>query len=216
MNNVYFITGFPGFLATRLLKELTLQYPKARYRLLVLGSEWKAASAVIKDICPSECDIELIQGDITKADLGIDRIKASLLQQEVSHAFHLAALYDLTASRGACEVLNVQGTKNVTDWLKACPLLMRYSYFSTAYVSGKRQGVIKEEELIQPNEFRNHYEETKFLAEKIVHEARSHIPVTIFRPGIVTGDSESGETQKFDGPYYLLTFLKKLRYFPVL
>ena len=30
------------------------------------------------------------------------------------------------------------------------------------------------------------------------------VPTTIYRPAIVVGDSQTGETQKFDGPYYLL------------
>ncbi len=30
------------------------------------------------------------------------------------------------------------------------------------------------------------------------------VPTTIYRPAIVVGDSRTGETQKFDGPYYML------------
>jgi uncharacterized protein YbjT (DUF2867 family) len=30
------------------------------------------------------------------------------------------------------------------------------------------------------------------------------VATTIYRPAIVVGDSQTGETQKFDGPYYLL------------
>jgi thioester reductase-like protein len=35
------------------------------------------------------------------------------------------------------------------------------------------------------------------------------VPTTIYRPAIVVGDSHTGETQKFDGPYYLLRSIKK-------
>ena len=37
------------------------------------------------------------------------------------------------------------------------------------------------------------------------------IPTTIYRPAIVVGDSRTGETQKFDGPYYVLRFIDASR-----
>ena len=39
------------------------------------------------------------------------------------------------------------------------------------------------------------------------------MPVTIFRPSVVVGDSETGETAKYDGIYYLIQYLRK---FPAL
>lgn len=58
-------------------------------------------------------------------------------------------------------------------------------YFSTAYVAGKRGGTIFERELVHQEGFKNHYEETKYLAEIIVNQAKNNLPVTIIRPGIV-------------------------------
>jgi thioester reductase-like protein len=52
--------------------------------------------------------------------------------------------------------------------------------------------------------FKNHYESTKFQAEVWVRQSMDRIPTTIYRPAIVVGHSQTGETQKFDGPYYLL------------
>ena len=58
--------------------------------------------------------------------------------------------------------------------------------------------------------FRNHYEATKFTAELLVRQAMNRdLPATIYRPGIVVGDSQTGETQKFDGPYFFASFLKR-------
>jgi hypothetical protein len=39
----------------------------------------------------------------------------------------------------------------------------------------------------------------------------AEVPTTIYRPAIVVGDSRTGETQKFDGPYYLLRTVSALR-----
>jgi thioester reductase-like protein len=67
-----------------------------------------------------------------------------------------------------------------------------------------RKGVVYEHELALGQAFKNHYESTKFQAEVWVREAMDHVPTTIYRPAIVVGDSRTGETQKFDGPYYML------------
>lgn len=54
----------------------------------------------------------------------------------------------------------------------------------------------------------NHYEATKYRAEVAVRERLADgLPATIYRPAITVGDSETGETDKYDGPYYLLRLL---------
>ena len=80
-------------------------------------------------------------------------------------------------------------------------------HWSTAQVSGARSGVILEEELDCGQRFRNVYEETKFRAERMVRDAARRLPITILRPGIIVGDSKTGEIDKFDGPYYLLVLI---------
>jgi thioester reductase-like protein len=40
-----------------------------------------------------------------------------------------------------------------------------------------------------------------------VRDAARRLPVTILRPGIIVGDSHTGEIDKFDGPYYLLVLI---------
>ena len=84
------------------------------------------------------------------------------------------------------------------------PNLERLVYVSTAYVAGTRTGVVYEHELMMGQDFKNHYESTKFQAEVWVRDAMDRVPTTILRPAIVVGDSRTGETQKFDGPYYIL------------
>jgi thioester reductase-like protein len=64
--------------------------------------------------------------------------------------------------------------------------------------------VVYEHELNLGQGFKNHYESTKFQAEVWVRSLMDQIPTTVYRPAIVVGDSKTGETQKFDGPYYML------------
>ena len=87
--------------------------------------------------------------------------------------------------------------------------LRRYNYVSTCYVAGMREGRNLETELEHDAGFRNHYEETKYLAELEVERMKGQVPLTIFRPSVVVGDSETGETSKYDGIYYLIQYLQK-------
>ena len=104
--------------------------------------------------------------------------------------------------------INVEGTKNVLEFLEEAPHFERLHYVSTAYVSGTARGVFRETDLDVGQGFKNHYEETKFQAE--VEVARSRVPCTIYRPGVVVGDSKTGETAKFDGPYFVLRAMDRL------
>jgi thioester reductase-like protein len=69
--------------------------------------------------------------------------------------------------------------------------------------------LILETELQHDAGFRNNYEETKYLAELEVEALKPELPVTIHRPSVVCGDSETGETAKYDGIYYLIQYLLK-------
>ena len=104
--------------------------------------------------------------------------------------------------------VNLHGTRNVVRFLAECPRLERLHYVSTCYVSGTATGVFHEDDLDVGQSFKNFYEETKFLAE--VEVARSGLPVTTYRPSIVVGDSRTGETGKFDGPYFTLSAMERI------
>ena len=104
---------------------------------------------------------------------------------------------------------NLDGTKNVNDFVCSVKNLRRYNYVSTCYIAGKRQGDILETELEHNAGFRNNYEETKYLAEIEVERLKATLPVTIYRPSVVVGDSDTGETTKYDGIYYLVHYLRK-------
>ena len=117
-------------------------------------------------------------------------------------------MYDLAVTREIGMKVNVEGTRHVVRFLAECKRLERLHYVSTCYVSGTATGVFRESDLDLGQSFKNHYEETKFLAE--VEVAKSGLPITVYRPSIVVGDSRTGETGKFDGPYFTLTAMEKL------
>jgi nucleoside-diphosphate-sugar epimerase len=206
-----FLTGFPGFIASRLVKRLAKN--DTQFFLLVQTNFVEKAMSEIEKIAaetsvPPE-NFALIEGDITRKNLGISPEDLEIVKNETTDVFHLAAIYDLAIAKEPAFAVNVEGTKNVNNFVKQLPNLRRYNYISTCYVAGKRTGLIHENELAHDAGFRNFYEETKYLAELEVENLKPEIPVTIFRPSVVVGDSQTGETAKYDGIYYLIKYLQK-------
>jgi thioester reductase-like protein len=196
------ITGFPGFIGRRLVQRLLDQDGRAKVVALVEPRMLDTARAAAAELDPKR--IEIVPGDIAERGLGLDEATWSRLAADVRVVYHLAAIYDLAVPEQLAQRVNVDGTGNVLELCLAAKKLERHVYVSTAYVAGWRTGVVYEHELALGQTFKNHYESTKFQAEVWVRETMDRVPTTILRPAIVVGDSQTGETQKFDGPYYLL------------
>jgi thioester reductase-like protein len=206
------LTGFPGFIGARLVPRILELQPQARLECLVQEKFVSAAKTAVEAIEAAHPHargrIGLVTGDITVQGLGIEPKQARELRRSLRQAWHLAAVYDLAVRRDLGRRINVEGTKNVLEFLGEAPQLERLQYVSTAYVSGNARGTFRETDLDVGQGFKNHYEETKFQAE--VEVVRSRLPRTIYRPGVVVGDSRTGETGKFDGPYHVLRLMEKL------
>lgn len=208
-----FLTGFPGFIAQRLVKRLA--NTGTQFFLLVQDSFVDKAIQDIEKIAketntPLE-NFALVEGDITRENLGISATDLEIIRSETTDVYHLAAVYDLAVTEDLAYEVNVKGTMNVNDFVKSLPNLRRYNYVSTCYVSGLRKGLIYENELEHGTGFRNFYEKSKYFAELEVENLKTeNVPLTIYRPSVVVGDSKTGETAKYDGIYYLIRYLRKL------
>lgn len=206
-----FLTGFPGFIGTRLVRELFKGDENLEIVALVQQKflhPAEASRAKLSEEMPGVSNrLRFVFGDITEPNLGI--ANSGQISGEITGIFHLAAAYDLAIPREIGMKVNVEGTRNVVEFAKSCKNLERLDYVSTAYVSGYFKGVFSENDFDRGQRFKNFYEETKFLAEKIVRDAKE-IPSVVYRPGIVVGDSTTGETAKYDGPYYVLQTMQSL------
>ena len=205
----FFITGFPGFIANRLLERLARQ--DCDFILLVQPALLGRAREEIARIAPlSGRDVDqftFVEGDISEPRLALSATDLDLVQQQTTRVFHLAAVYDLAVPEPLAMRVNAGGTRNVVELARKLPHLRQFHHVSTCYVAGKREGVILETELRHDAGYRNYYEESKYLAELEVESAKSDLPVTIHRPAVVCGDSKTGETGKYDGVYYLIHYL---------
>lgn len=209
-SDVVFFTGFPGFLCTALLPRVLAREVNAEAMCLVqsrYADVARARAGQLEREQPALAGrIRIVEGDIGVADLGLGDVLD--WRDRVVEIFHLAAIYDLSVGRDLAMRVNVGGTTHMLAFAARCSALRRFQYVSTCYVSGRYDGRFTEEMLEQGQAFNNYYEETKYLAEVEVQRAmRAGLPATIYRPAVVVGDSTTGATQKYDGPYFVIQWL---------
>ncbi len=208
------MTGFPGFLGSALLPRI-LARREGEQAVCLVQEHWTGLAverlSEIEAAHPHTVGrISLVEGDITVPGLGVAGVDRARLA-DVSEVWHLAAVYDLAVPESVARRVNVEGTGNVVHFCQEHPDLRRLQYVSTCYVSGDYAGEFPEDEVDLGQGFLNHYESTKFEAEVLVRRAiKAGLPATIYRPGIVVGDSRTGETQKYDGPYMYATYMSRI------
>ncbi len=205
------VTGFPGFIGERLLPSLLELHPWTEFHCLVQPRfEAQAQAALVRLGLPSS-RTRLVRGDITADELGMETKAREAILPSLESVFHLAAVYDLAVAPAFAHEVNVVGTRNMLRFAKDAGAFSRFHHVSTAYVSGTFEGTFFETDLNRGQKFKNHYEETKFKSE--VEVVESGLPFTVYRPGVVWGDSRTGETAKFDGPYSVMAAMDRIPLF---
>lgn len=198
---VILVTGVPRALATRMTTELLDSVPHASLILLVESGD-EARARELADTFPDR--VEVAVGDVSAMDLGLSGAEYRDLTERITTIHHMAKS-PIEADRADAERINVQGARVILQLAAECKRLRRYCHWSSSSIAGKRKGVILEEDLDHHQSFHNPAEETLFRAERLVRQAMGNLPITVFRPSIVVGDSKSGAIDCMDGPYYLFT-----------
>ena len=151
--------------------------------------------------------LEIVAGDVTRPQLGLDDHAYRRLIGVLTHVVHAAANVRFDGSLEDLRRTNVEGTANALELARAAHRdhgLERFVLVSTAYVAGRRTGVVREDDLRDAHGFHNAYERTKFEAERLARAAVDELPVTIVRPAMIVGDSRTGEITTFNTVYLLL------------
>jgi NAD(P)-dependent dehydrogenase (short-subunit alcohol dehydrogenase family) len=204
----YFVTGATGFIGRNLV-ELLLRREGTVYALVREGSKGRLEE-LRRRWGVDEDRVVGIVGDASEPRLGVSDADVERLRGEIDHFFHLAAIYDMTASAESQRVINVQGTRHMVELAHAVEA-GRVHMVSSIAAAGLYRGTWREDMFEEAENLDIHpYFRTKHDSERVVREECER-PWRVYRPGIVVGNSETGEMDKVDGPYYFFKLIRRIR-----
>ncbi len=204
----YFVTGGTGFLGRFLIGNLLKR--KGTIHVLVRKASTKKFAALSKKMGWDPKRVVAVTGDMTAPKCGLTAAQIRTLSaKKIQHFFHLAAIYDMTASAESQRAANVDGTQHALD-LAAALKVGCFHHTSSIAAAGMYPGVFREDMFEEAEGLDDPYLRTKHDSEGLVRD-ETRIKWRIYRPGMVVGHSQTGEMDKIDGPYYFFSALKKLR-----
>jgi NAD(P)-dependent dehydrogenase (short-subunit alcohol dehydrogenase family) len=207
----YLVTGATGFIGRHLVARL-LDRDEDVYVLVRQGSVDKLAALHEKWPAGSEDRVHPVIGDLTEPRLGVsDEDVARLKDAGITHFFHLAAIYDMTVDDDRNRIANVEGTRHAVELANALGA-GTFHHASSIAVAGSYKGLFREDMFDEGQKLEHAYHRTKFESEKIAR-SQTQMPWRVYRPAVVVGNSQTGEMDKIDGPYYFFTAIKMLRHY---
>ncbi len=204
----YFVTGATGFIGKRLVRKI-LERKGTVVHFLVRDRSAKRTAELLEYWGVDDTRAVAVRGDLALPGLGITAAERKKLEGKIKHFFHLAAVYDLKADEESQRIANVEGTKNIV--LFANEIGAGCFHLASSIASaGLYEGVFREDMFEEAEGLDHPYFETKHESEKLVRQD-CQVPWRVYRPGLVVGDSRTGEMDKIDGPYYFFKLIQRLR-----
>ena len=204
-----FLTGATGFIGAFLLEQLLDRTSSeivclVRARDRVDGVRRICQNLVRYGVAAGEVDqrVKVVVGDLAKPLFGLAQKEFDRLASEVDVIYHNGADVNLVLPYQALRPTNVGGTREVLRL--AChgqtkPTHM-VSTFTVHTTEASRGQLVRETDPLPPCEELLHgYSQTKWVSEKMIDVARERgLPVAIYRPGHVIGDSRTGVSNTND------------------
>jgi NAD(P)-dependent dehydrogenase (short-subunit alcohol dehydrogenase family) len=204
----YFVTGATGFIGRHLV-ELLLEREGTIYVLVREGSRGRLEELRSRWGVGDDRVVAIV-GDLSQPRLGVTATDLERLSGEVDHFFHLAAIYDMTADAESQQVANIEGTRHAVQLAEGVGAGC-FHIVSSIAAAGLYRGTWREDMFEEAENLDTHpYFRTKHESERVVRE-ECDVPWRVYRPGIVVGDSQTGEMDKVDGPYYFFKLIHRIR-----
>ena len=197
------LTGATGFVGAHVLRAL-LETTEARVHCLVRPIRGHDGSTRVRRAlesfgiweAPFAERVALIEGDVGRPGLGLPLDRLDALGREVDAVYHCAATVNWVAPYARLRDVNVGGTRELLR-LACRPEAKPFHFVSSLAVCYSTRGPAVVREADDPLSWLGGlhlgYAQSKAVAESLVHEAGARgLPVTIYRPSLVSGDSRSG------------------------
>ncbi len=207
----YFVTGATGFIGRRLVRQLLGRKGAVVHFLLRKGSEDKLPDlrAFWGLDAKSAARAVPVYGDLTAKKLGVSAEDLRQLKGQIDHVYHLAAVYDLSADEESQVAVNIEGTRHLVEFARAVDA-GHVHHVSSIAAAGLYEGVFREDMFDEAENIDHPYFMTKHESEKVVRQECKQA-WTVYRPAMVVGDSQTGEMDKIDGPYYFFKLIQRMR-----
>lgn len=203
------LTGATGFLGSYLLRDALVA--GRNVAVMVRGHRNVTAHERVEEMLERfrrETDEQVatptvIEADLHEPDLGLDRSSRSWIAERCHRLVHCAASLSFQAQAGEPYRTNVDGTRYVLELCRESGI-RDLRLISTAYVCGRRRGLVMEAELECGQEFSNDYERSKYISELLVRHSPFLDRWDVYRPSVIVGDTKTGFASSSDGLYAFL------------
>jgi len=213
------ITGATGHLGSRLLAELLVRTDATLHVLVRAPDPYVGLARVLDsmrfhDFSPDSQQIARLQvhcGDVEKPRLGLSPAKWNDLCGRLDTIYHTAARVNLVLPYEVLREANVEATRRVVC-LQATGRVKRLHLVSTLSVfvaTDRNNGRLAEDDGLGSTRLVfGGYAQTKWASEWLVRDPRGAAgPASIYRLGLITGDSRTGRSAPHD---FLALFVRGL------
>lgn len=194
------VTGATGLVGGGVLRRMLHDAPATRAYVLVRDTpSWQRMACLLGS---DAARVIPVIGDLRRKGLGIEYHARRTLTREVTLVVHSAADTNFSRPISESRLVNTEGTRELLALCRAFGQLRRFAYVSTAYVAGRREGIIRERDNGPSMGWVNAYERSKYEAEAIVR--RSDCAFTIFRPSTIACDGLDGRVTQVNAVHRAL------------
>lgn len=150
--------------------------------------------------------VTFVQGDVREPGLGLNEADHGRVTTTVTHILHSAAITRFDRPLGDVRATNVDGTRHMVALARECPCFEAFGHVSSAYMAGRRTGVVLEDDLVHDAGFVNTYEQSKYEAELYLRDV-GDLPLAVYRLSTVVGNSRTGAVLNFTAPHHAMRMM---------